>query len=198
MLYDTKPGWSRVFVHPNATAPGRARRRVRAEVRGVPAGPTVHETIDEFLEAVEEGAARDRYGRPFTRETARDLGWYLRGHVGESLGAMSLDDVRRRDVEALVYQLAGTGLSHRRLRALTKSVRALFDYADERGLVRTNPAERVAMPEEDEPRQPPGRSLRRLDPEPDRSLADHAISLALRVATLGFVLTALIYLGESL
>jgi len=54
------------------------------------------------------------------------------------------------------------------------------------------------MPEEDEPQQPPGRSLRRLDPEPDRSLADHAISLALRVATLGFVLTALIYLGESL
>jgi site-specific recombinase XerC len=164
----------------------------------VPAGPTVHETIDEFLEAVEEGTARDRYGRPFTRETARDLGWYLRGHVGESLGAMSVDDVRRRDVEALVYELAGTGLSHRRLRALTKSVRALFDYADERGLVRTNPAERVAMPEEGELQQPRGRSPRRLDPEPDRSLADHAISLALRVATLGFVLTALIYLGESL
>ena len=164
----------------------------------MPAGPTVHETIDEFLEAVDEGSARDRYGRSFTRATARDLRWYLPGHVGEALGTMSLDDVRRRDVEALVYQLAGTGLSHRRLRALTKSVRALFDYADERGLVRTNPAERVAMPEEDEPQQPPGRSLRRLDPEPDRSLADHAISLALRVATLGFVLTALIYLGESL
>jgi hypothetical protein len=77
-------------------------------------------------------------------------------------------------------------------------VRALFDYADERGLVRTNPAERVAIPEEDEREQPRGRSGRRLDPALDRSLADHAISLALRVATLGFVLTALIYLGESL
>jgi hypothetical protein len=77
-------------------------------------------------------------------------------------------------------------------------VRALFDYADERGLVRTNPAERVALPEEDEQELAPGRSAPRLDPAPDRSLADHAISLALRVATLGFVLTALIYLGESL
>jgi site-specific recombinase XerC len=164
----------------------------------VPAGPTVHETIDEFLEAVEEGTARDRYGRPFTRETARDLGWYLRGHVGESLGAMSVDDVRRRDVEALVYELAGTGLSHRRLRALAKSVRALFDYADERGLARTNPAERVAVPEEDEPQPPPARSARRVDRGLERSIADHAISLALRVATLGFMVTALIYLGESL
>jgi hypothetical protein len=198
MLYDTKPGWSRVFVHPTATVPGRTRRRVRAEVRGVPAGPTVHETIDEFLEAVDEGSARDRYGRPFTRETARDLRWYLPGHVGEALGTMSLDDVRRRDVEALAYELAASGLSHRRVRALAKSVRALFDYADERGLVRTNPAERVALPEEDEQELAPGRSARRLDPAPDRSLADHAISLALRVATLGFVLTALIYLGESL
>ena len=198
MPYDTKQGWARVFVHPTASVPRRTQRRVHAEVRGVPTRPTVHETIDEFLEAVDEGSARDRFGRTFTREAARDLHWYLRGHVGEALGTMSLDDVRRRDVEALVYELAGTGLSHRRLRALTKSVRALFDYADERGLVRTNPAERVAMPEEDEHRQPPGRSPRRLEPAPDRSLADHAISVALRVATLGFVLTALIYLGESL
>jgi hypothetical protein len=198
MLYDTKPGWSRVFVQPTATVPGRTRRRVRAEVRGGPAGPTVREAIDEFLESVDEGSARDRYGRAFPRETARDLRWYLRGHVGEALGAMSLDDVRRRDVEAVVYELAASGLSHRRVRALAKSVRALFDYADERGLVRTNPAERVALPEEDEHELAPGRSRRRLDPAPDRSLADHAISLVLRVATLGFVLTALIYLGESL
>jgi site-specific recombinase XerC len=198
MPHDTKPGWSRVFVHHTASVPRRSRGPVHAEVRDGPAGPTVHETIDEFLEAVDEGSARDRFGRAFTREAARDLHWYLRGHVGEALGTMSLDDVRRRDVEALIYELAGTGLSHARLRALAKSVRALFDYADERGLVRINPAERVAVPEEDEPQQPGARSARRLDPALDRSLADHAISLALRVATLGFMLTALIYLGESL
>jgi site-specific recombinase XerC len=195
MPYDTKPGWSRVFVHPTASVPRRTRRRVHADVRGVPTGPTVHETIDEFLEAIDEGSARDRFGRTFTHEAARDLHWYLRGHVGEALGTMSLDDVRRHDVEALVYELAGTGLSHRRLRALAKSVRALFDYADERGLVRINPAERVAVPEEDEPQQPPAR---RVDRGLERSIADHAISLALRVATLGFMVTALIYLGESL
>jgi site-specific recombinase XerC len=198
MPYDTKPGWSRVFVRPTASVPRRTRRRVHAEVRGVPTGRTVHETIDEFLEAIDEGSTRDRFGRMFTQEEARDLHWYLRGHVGEALGTMRLDDVRRRDVEALVYELADTGLSHRRLRALAKSVRALFDYADERGLARINPAERVAVPEEDEPQPPPARSARRVDRGLERSIADHAISLALRVATLGFMVTALIYLGESL
>jgi site-specific recombinase XerC len=198
MPYDTKPGWSRVFVRPSASVPRRTRRRGHAEVRGVPTGRTVHETIDEFLEAIDEGSARDRFGRTFTGEEARDLHWYLRGHVGEALGTMRLDDVRRRDVEALVYELADIGLSHRRLRALAKSVRALFDYADERGLVRINPAERVAVPEEDEPQPPPARSARRVDRGRERSIADHAISLALRVATLGFMVTALIYLGESL
>jgi site-specific recombinase XerC len=198
MPYDTKPGWSRVFVDPTASVPRRTRRHVRAEVGGVPTGPTVHETIDEFLEAVDEGSARDRFGRTFTREAARDLHWYLRGHVGEALGTMSLNDVRRRDVEALIYELAGTGLSHGRLRALAKSVRALFDYADERGLVQINPAERVAVPEEDEPQQPHARSARRVDQGLERSVADHAISLALRVATVGFVLTALIFLAESI
>jgi hypothetical protein len=198
MLYDTKPGWSRVFVDPTASAARHTRRPVRAEVRGVGAGPTVHETIDEFLEAVDDGSARDRCGRPFTRDKARDLHWYLRGHVGEALGTLSLRDVRRRDVEELVYELAGTGLPHRRLRALATSVRALFDYAGERALVQINPAERVAIPEEDEPDRPPGCPRRRLDPPLNRPFADHAISLVLRVATLGFMLTALIYLGESL
>ena len=37
-----------------------------------------------------------------------------------------------------------------------------------------------------------------LGPVPERSLAGHVISLALRVATLAFLITALISLGESL
>jgi len=44
-----------------------------------------------------------------------------------------------------------------------------------------------ALPEDDELSRPPARML-----------ADHLISLALRVATLAFLVTALISLGESL
>jgi site-specific recombinase XerD len=180
MAYDTKRRWSKVFVRTAASEPRHARQLRPA----APAGPTVHKTIEEFLEAVDDGWARDRYGRTFTHGAAQDLHWYLRGHVGEALGTMSLDDVRRRDLEALVDELGETGMSGRRQRVLAASVRALYDYAIERRLVRGNPAERVAIPDD------------RDQPEP--GVLHHAIELVLRVATLGFALSALIFLTESL
>jgi site-specific recombinase XerD len=161
-------------------------------------GPSVDEIIQEFLGAVDEGSARDRYGRRFTAEAATELRWCLAGHVADALGAMSLDEVRRRDVETLVYDLADAGLSRRRLRAIAKCVRALYDYAAERGLVRHNPAERVAIPDEDETEQPAARSARRADPALATAISDRVISLVLRVATLVFVITALIFLAGSL
>jgi site-specific recombinase XerC len=161
-------------------------------------GPSVDETIDEFLEAVDDGSARDRYGRPFTREAALELHWYLGGHVAEALGAMRLSRVHRRDVEALVDELGDAGLSRDRLRPLTKAVRALYDYARERGLAQHNPAERVALPDEDETEQPVAAYASRVASPPRTTTFDRAISVALRVATLGFLLAALTFLAESL
>jgi hypothetical protein len=70
-----------------------------------------------------------------------------------------------------------------------------YDYAIERALASTNPAERVAIPDDDELPRPPARML---DPALQRSLLDHLILLALRVTTVAFLVTALIFLGESL
>jgi site-specific recombinase XerC len=197
MAHGTTPGWSSVFVLPNKSA--RRRTRGRGDVGLVAAtGPSVNETIDEFLQAVDDGSARDRYGRRFSPDAASELHWCLAGHVAEALGAMSVDDVRRRDVEALVFALGDARLSDGRLRAVAKCVRALYDYALERGLVRSNPAERVAFPDEAETEQPTARSAIRMDPALATAVSDHAISLMLRVATLGFVITALVFLAESL
>jgi hypothetical protein len=197
MAYDTKPGWSRVFVRSPAGGTRRARRPAHASALDV-TGPSIGETIDEFLAAVDDGSARDRYGRPFTREAALELHWYLGGHVAEALGAMTLSRVRRGDVEALVYELGDAGLHRDRLRPLVKAVRALYDYALERGLVQHNPAERVALPDEDETQQPVAAYASRAGAPPRRTYFDHAISVALRVATLGFLLAALTFLAESL
>jgi site-specific recombinase XerC len=161
-------------------------------------GLSVTETIDEFLEAVDDGSARDRYGRAFTRDAALELHWNLGGHVAEALGPMSLGAVRRRDVEALVFELGDAGLSRRRLRPLAKSVRALYDYAIERDLVGHNPAQRTAIPDEDETGQPAADYESRVEPALRRTIADHVISMALRVTTLGFLLTAVVFLAESL
>jgi hypothetical protein len=177
MAYDPKSGWSGVFV------PSTSAREPRAT------GVSVNDMIEEFLEAVDQGFARDRYGRPFSPQASRDLHWSLAGYVAEELGAMALSDVRRRDVEDFIFELGDSGLPQSRLRALAKSVRALYDYAAERDLARHNPAVRVAIPdegpEEAEPVAPP-------------RTGDRVISLTLRLATLAFLLVALILLLQSL
>ena len=71
MAYDTKRRWSRVFVRSTASEPRHASR-VRPNA---PAGPTVQQTADEFLEAVDDGSARDRDGRPFADDAAQELHW---------------------------------------------------------------------------------------------------------------------------
>jgi hypothetical protein len=66
---------------------------------------------------------------------------------------MGLSEVRRRDATSLVHELGSAGMSRRRQRALVTSLRALYDYAVERRLVRGNPGERIAIPDD-----PDGRS----------------------------------------
>jgi site-specific recombinase XerC len=169
-------------------------------------GPTIHEAISDFLAAAERGSALDRYGRAFSDESVRELRWCLTGHVDKRLGALTLTELRRRDIEALVVDLEAAGLPRRRLRAVVKSVRALYDYAAQRGLVASNPAERVALPDQDDGAQPtrdrtPAGGIRALlASSSDRALdgADRALSVFLQVATVCFVLFALVLIAESL
>jgi hypothetical protein len=169
------------------------------------AGVSVHETIVDFLEAADRGSALDRYGRAFSADSIRELRWCLSGHVDEQLGSVDVREVHRRDLEALVDELAAAGLTRRRLRAVAKSLRALYDYAGERELVTHNPAARIALPDEDDAEQPsrgrpqPSR-LRSVAVGADRAWvgADRALSLGLQVATLCFVLLALFFIAESL
>jgi hypothetical protein len=186
MTYDSYSGWSVTRGDERDIVPAGTRR------------PSVGDLVDMFLEAVDEGFARDRYGRSFTREAARELNWSLGTYVREHLGTIPLVDLRRDNLEALLYDLSNAGISRRRLRALARSVRALYDYAAERDLVRHNPAERIALPEEDEGGQPSAGRARRSDPTPRPTISDRAISLTLRVGTLAFALIALFFLAQSL
>ena len=197
MAYELKTGWHGVTT-PETAEDNRRRRRQR-ETRAAGTSLSVNDLIDEFLEAAERGSALDRHGRRFSRDAVRELRWCLDGHLGEELGTMSVSDVRRDDVEALIFRLGDDGVSPRRLRGVAKSVRALYDYAIEQRLVRRNPAERVALPDEDEARpqdedeaRPQAKDITR------RPTLDRAISLTLQLATLGFALITLILIAQSL
>jgi site-specific recombinase XerC len=198
MADESKPAWSPVFLRGTTSGQARSRRGEHQRRHGVAREPSVGEMIDEFLEAVDGGFARDRYGRPFTAGAAQELHWSLAGYVGEELGATSVIDVRRQDLEALIYKLAEGGVPRRRLRALAKSVRALYDYAAERDLVQHNPAERVAIPDEDEAEQPTATDVTALAPRAEQGIVDRGIALALRLATLAFLLLAVALLAGSL
>lgn len=108
-------------------------------------GPRVGDTIDEFLQAVDAGTARDRHGRPFGREAARELHRSLESYIGSELGERRLNYVRRQHLEALLEGLEGAGVPPLRLAALATSLGALYDYAAEQDLVRHNPAEGVGV-----------------------------------------------------
>jgi hypothetical protein len=189
MAYELKTGWHGVTA-PETGEEDRSRRR-RRDARAAGMSLSVNELIEEFLVMAERGSALDRHGRRFSRDALRELHWCLHGYVGEELGTISVSDVRRDDVEALIYRLGDEGVSRRRLRVVAKSVRALYDYAIERRLVRRNPAERVALPDEHEAR-PAARDVTR------RPTIDRAISLTLQLATLGFALITLILIAQSL
>lgn len=200
MVSYPKTAWQGAGDRRSSTAQATAPRAAAAR-----SGMSVHETIVDFLEAAGRGVALDRYGRAFSAESVRELRWCLSGHVDERLGSMDVGAVQRRDLEALVDELAAAGLGRRRLRAIAKSLRALYDYAGERDLVAHNPAARIALPDEDDAEQPsrgrprPSR-LRFVAVGADRAWAgvDRALSLGLQLATLCFVLLALFFIAESL
>jgi site-specific recombinase XerD len=178
---------------------------VQARAARPEAGATVHEAIADFLAAADSGSARDRYGRSLSEESVRELRWCLTSYVDRRLGSLALTEVRRRDIGTLVADLEAAGLSRTRLRSVAKSVRALYDYARERGLVADNPAERIALPDEDDAQQPSrdrptASGIRALLAGSDRALegADRALALFLHVATVCFVLFALVLIAESL
>jgi hypothetical protein len=195
MARTSKTAWPGILGRHSNCAGGHARRARSPVATGV----TVDQAVADFLGALDDGSARDRYGRRFDEDAVRELRWALRAHVDDPMRALGLRQVRRDDVEALIDRLAREGLSRRHLRGVAKSMRALYDYAHERGLADRNPAERVALPDEDEHEQP---RLRRERPrprtEPRLRSADHALALVMQAATLGFALLALIFIAESL
>jgi hypothetical protein len=197
MANHPKTAWQDVGNRQSSTTQAR---RTRTRV-----GITVGEASADFLEAAENESALDRLGRAFSPAALSELRWCLTGHVDDRLGAMDLGEVRRRDIEALMDELAAAGLPPRRLRTTAQSLRALYDYACDRDLVGHNPAERIALPDRDDSRQPtrdrpPAQNHGSLRAGAEHALIgiDRAIALGLQTLTVCFVLFALVLIAESL
>jgi hypothetical protein len=169
--------------------------------------PAVDSVVEELLAAAARGSARDRYGRRFDADGMRGLRWALTGHVHEEIGSMAVAEVRARHVQALIDRLDASGLSPRRVDGVAHALHTLFAYAEERQLVHGNPAEAIALPDEDpEPVAAPAPALvttasqtAPVQPVPAAValIPEQVLWTCLKAVTLIFVLIALVLVAES-
>jgi hypothetical protein len=160
--------------------------------------------IDMFLDAAEDGEARGRDGRPYSDDEIADLSWALTGYVESHFGDLGASTVRGRHVFRLIDELEDAGMPRSRLRSVIDALRALFDYATDRDLVRVNPATYISLPADERPRArlpetlelgAPGRSARGV--LTDGVVSERVIWMCVKIVTLAFVCIALILVAES-
>jgi hypothetical protein len=202
-------GWQR-DQHENARAASRM------PVTGAELGAV----IDEFLQDVEEGRARDHSGDPYSFERLRQLRGAL-SYVDSALGSTDIEDVRRRHVQGMIDQLQASGVPNDRVSSIAAAMRSLYAYAIQRDLVGYSPVVELSLPDPDDfqPRQNgthPQHTLapdttvlrgmpRRVEQEEvelDRYAAnvlpmERVIWWAVKIVVLLFALIALVLVAES-
>jgi hypothetical protein len=114
---------------------------------GVPeaSGPKLADATTKFVKAAREGVALNKWGRRYRRRAVQDLESALR-QVPDKLARRRLGDVRRGDLQELVDDMTRRGLSGSRVRSVVNALRSLYRWAQDRELVKHNPAELVRLP----------------------------------------------------
>ena len=164
--------------------------------------PAVSEVAEDFLAAAVDGRARDPSGMRYSAEALGELRVALRGHVAEELGDLPLGSLRRWQVQAFVNELADSGLSARRLRAIVASLRALAGYARGQGLIDSNPVQGVRVPSDEERPPRPFTTTDQLEavapPAAPAMIPDAALWQLMKVVTVVFILIAIVLAAESI
>jgi integrase len=112
-------------------------------------GVRFEEVKDRFLEAVQEGVALNKRGRPYKPKARESLEGAL-ARVPETICRKAVDRVTRGEVQDLIDDLKREGLSASRIGAIINAIRSLYRWAEGRELARENPAQDVQLPAKDE------------------------------------------------
>jgi len=164
---------------------------------------SVAEVTGDFLAAAADGRTRDPSGVRYSADALDELRIALGGHVAEELGGIPLSSLRRWQVQGFVDELADSGVSLRRLRAIVAALRAVTRYAREQGMLDEDPTRGVTVPTEDDPRQlRPFTTTDQLDVvQPAATspvIPDAALWQLMKVVTVVFILIALVLAAESI
>jgi integrase len=133
----------------NPTAARNARDDLLRDIRNgqLPADESmrVKAAAEAFLSAAESGVALNKHGRRYKPSAVDDLRSALENHVIPAVGAKKIGEVRRRDVQRLVDEIAPR-LSGSRVRSVVNAVHSLYRWAQVRELVYHDPAALVPLP----------------------------------------------------
>jgi integrase len=110
-------------------------------------------TRERFLEAVDDGIALSKRRRPYKPKSARSLKDAL-DQLPESMLRKAVDRVTRGEVQDLVDDLKGKGLSASRIGGIVNALRSLYHWAHLHELVgKEFPTDEVRLPAKDEKRR---------------------------------------------
>jgi hypothetical protein len=110
----------------------------------------------------------------------------------DELEDRELESLRRRHLQAELDRLDRAGLSPQRIESVVDALRTFFAWAVDERLISHSPAEALIVGRTGDFPAAPG-----LQTAPDGMIPDHVIWLSLKVATVAFVLIALILVAES-
>jgi hypothetical protein len=159
------------------------RREQYASLDDAEHGHLLRTAVDDFLNDAAGGRAHAPDGHRYTAGERHALRRALTRAVVPALGELPLRDVGVRQVGELLDDLR-MRLPAPQVRTVEDALRDFFDHALDQGLIDVDPLA-----------QPPARSEPR---PPERAMVpDEAIWLSLKVATVAFVLIALILVAES-
>jgi integrase len=119
---------------------------VRRGALRAPASVTVREKADALIAGMKAGTIRTRSGDVYKPSVVRSYNAALKYHVLDDLGARRLDDVARRDVQALVDRLLGDGLDASTIRNAIMPLRVIYRRALTRDEVTVNPMVGLEIP----------------------------------------------------
>ena len=160
----------------------RWRREQYTALDDAERGHLLQAAVDDFLNDAATGRAHAPDGHRYTGSERHALRRALTRAVVPALGELPLRDVGARHVSELLADLR-MRLPAPQVETVSEALREFFDYALDQRLIDVDPL------------APPPVAER---PDPARAMVpDEAIWLSLKVATVAFVLIALILVAES-
>lgn len=158
VVWDKKTGRPRKTRHyPKAIEARNARADLAASLRvGRPVGSSgmrFEQAAEKFVKAADEGIVLNKHGRRYRDGAVTDLRSSL-AKVPADLRSRRLDELGRGDLQRMVDDFHGEGLSGSRIRSVVNSIRALYRWAIAREYTTANPAAEIHLPAMDaEPRE---------------------------------------------